>query len=86
MWDRAKILHLVNCRRQWDRCASHLGDAWAPASAGDDDVLGLDIALVGAHSLNAAFNNIDSEHFGVGKALQCTHLHCALAHDRATAY
>ena len=45
---RPDVDHLVDRRRERDRRAGHPGDPRAPDAAGDDDRVGLDVALVRA--------------------------------------
>ena len=71
--------------RQRNARAGHLGDARAPGTTGDDDVLGLDVALVGADARDDAVLDVDAEHLGVGRDGEGAELGRALTHDRAGA-
>ena len=80
---RADVDHLVDRRRERDRCARHAGQRRAPDAAGDDDGLGLDVASRCAHPPDAAVLDVDPEHLGVRKRGRLASLHRPLAHDRA---
>ena len=87
--DGADVGHLVHGRHQRDVGVGHVGDAVRPHAAGDDDVLGLDRALVGddgfdlAHAGDRVVLGDQVEDFGVGEDLQVGLLRGLLAHDGA---
>ena len=81
--DRADVDHLVHRRGQRDRRSGHRRDARAPHAAGDDDVLGLDPALVGDDGADRAAVDLDVEHLGVGEHGQRALVDRLLAHQRA---
>ena len=85
--DGADIGHLVHGRGERDGGAGHGSDARAPHTAGDDDVLGLDAALVGDDGLDLRqavghVFGLEREHLGVGEHLQCALLLSLLTHPR----
>ena len=88
--DRADIGHLVHGGNERDVGVGHVGDLVGPDATGDDDVLGVDGALVGddAGDLAAAVGpgrvvGEDVEDLGVGEDLQAGGLDGLLAHDGA---
>ena len=81
----ADVLHLVHGGRERDLSTGHSGDLAAPAAGGDDDVLGLDRALVGDDGLDAAIGDRQVLDLDVGEGLQGAHLDGLLAHERAGA-
>ena len=81
--DRADVLHLVNRGRQRNRSTCHLCDSWAPATTGDDDVLGVDGSAVGHDCGHMTVGHFDIHDLGVRQACQGVHLLRLLAHDRS---
>ena len=56
--------------RQRNVGTGHFGDAGAPHATCDDNVLGLDTALVGDHRRNLAVRGFHRHDFGVGEYLE----------------
>ena len=81
--DGADVLHLVHGRRERDLGAGHGGELAAPAAGGDDDVLGVDGALVGDDGLDVAVLDGEVLDLDIGEGLQGAHLDGLLAHERA---
>ena len=65
---RADVLHLVDGGRQRNRGSGHRGNTRAPATAGNNDVLGLDGAAVGDDGRYVAVRHLDVEDLGVRHA------------------
>ncbi len=80
--DRPDVDHLVDRRRERDRCAGHPGDPRAPDPAGDDDDLGFDRPGVGMHPPDLARFDVDAGDLNAGRDRQAAHLLCLLAHER----
>ena len=71
----------MNCRRKWNICTGHLGDAWAPHTACNDNVLGFNATLVGHNCSYLAVFCFNVKHFGVREHLQVAGLQCTFAHQ-----
>ena len=82
---RADADHLVHGRGQRDADAGHVADLRAPHAAGDHDVLGLDVALVGADPADPAVLDVEVGDLDVGYDGQRAGRQRPLAHDRAGA-
>ena len=79
---RPDVDHLVNRRRQGDRCPGHPRDARAPDAAGDDDDLGFDRSGIGMDAADAALLDIDTRDLDARGDGQHAHLLRGLAHQR----
>ena len=62
--DRPDADHLVDRRRERDRRPGHRGEARAPDAGGDDDDVGLEVALVGADAGDVAVLDVDAGDLG----------------------
>ena len=80
---RADVDHLVHRGRQGDRCPGHARDARAPDAAGDDDDVGPDVALVGAHAGHATLDDVEPGHLRLRRDRQRADVDRRLAHERA---
>ena len=86
---RPDIGHLVDGGHERDHGPGHVGDAVRPDTAGDDDVPGLDGALVGDDTGDRPIAGVgtilgeDVEHLGVGEHPAADHLDGLPAHGGA---
>ena len=65
----SNVCHLVNSWREWNVRACHLGNAWAPHTASNNDVFGFNATLVRNNSRDLTVLGFEVEYFGVCKHL-----------------
>ncbi len=81
--DRPDADHLVDGGRQGDAGPGHLGDARTPDAAADDDDLGRNVPLIGAHAAHAAIDHIHAGDLDAREDAQRTLADGIFAHQRA---